>query len=120
MIATPFRASVSGTPQAISIAPPGPGRSGPAAAAGNAGVGRASRGFIATMIAWASVETALAGPMNLLAHALAAAPDAELMLGSLIGDFVRGRIDPSLPPAIRAGVALHRAVDTFTDAHAEI
>ena len=29
---------------------------------------------------------------------LLAAPDAELMLGSLIGDFVRGRIDPALPP----------------------
>ena len=58
--------------------------------------------------------------MNLLAHALLAAPDADLMLGSLIGDFVRGRIDPALPPQVRAGVALHRAVDAYTDAHADV
>jgi acyl carrier protein phosphodiesterase len=58
--------------------------------------------------------------VNILAHAFLAAPDAELMLGSLIGDFVRGRIDPALPPAVRAGIALHRAVDAYTDAHAEI
>lgn len=58
--------------------------------------------------------------MNLLAHALLASPDAELMLGSLIGDFVRGHIDPALPPKVRAGVALHRAIDAYTDAHAEV
>lgn len=58
--------------------------------------------------------------MNLLAHALLASPDAELMLGSLIGDFVRGRIDPALPPKVRAGIALHRAVDAYTDAHTDV
>jgi acyl carrier protein phosphodiesterase len=58
--------------------------------------------------------------MNLLAHALLASPDAELMLGSLIGDFVRGRIDPALPPNVGAGIALHRAIDAYTDAHAEV
>ncbi len=58
--------------------------------------------------------------MNLLAHALLAAPEADLMLGSLIGDFVRGRIDPELKPEVRAGIALHRAIDAYTDAHAEI
>ena len=58
--------------------------------------------------------------MNLLAHALLASPDAEIMLGSLVGDFVRGRIDPALPPKVRAGIALHRAVDAYTDAHAGV
>jgi len=58
--------------------------------------------------------------MNLLAHALLASSDAELMLGSLIGDFVRGRIDPALPPKVRAGIALHRAIDGYTDAHADV
>jgi acyl carrier protein phosphodiesterase len=58
--------------------------------------------------------------MNLLAHALLAAPDAEIMLGSLIGDFVRGRIDPALPSKVRAGVALHRSIDAYTDSHGEI
>lgn len=58
--------------------------------------------------------------MNLLAHALLAAPDSGLMLGSAIGDFVRGAIDPDLPPRVRAGVVLHRSVDSFTDAHREV
>lgn len=58
--------------------------------------------------------------MNLLAHALLAAPDAELMLGSLTGDHVRGRIDPALPPGIRAGIALHRSIDAYTDSHNEV
>jgi acyl carrier protein phosphodiesterase len=58
--------------------------------------------------------------MNLLAHALSASPDAEVMLGSLIGDFVRGRIDPALPPKVRAGIALHRAIDAYTDSHADV
>jgi len=58
--------------------------------------------------------------MNLLAHALSASPDAEVMLGSLIGDFVRGRIDPALPPKVRAGIALHRAIDAYTDSHAVV
>ncbi len=58
--------------------------------------------------------------MNILAHALLAAPDADRMFGSLIGDFVRGAIDPTLPPGVRAGIALHRAIDTYTDAHADV
>ena len=58
--------------------------------------------------------------MNLLAHAVLASPDAEIMLGSLIGDFVRGRIDPALPPKVRAGIALHRSVDAYTDGHADV
>jgi acyl carrier protein phosphodiesterase len=58
--------------------------------------------------------------MNVLAHALLASPDAEVMLGSVIGDFVRGRIDPALPPNVRAGIALHRAIDGYTDTHAEV
>ena len=58
--------------------------------------------------------------MNLLAHALLAAPDDERMFGSLIGDFVRGAIDPALPSGVRDGIALHRAIDTYTDAHPEV
>jgi acyl carrier protein phosphodiesterase len=58
--------------------------------------------------------------VNHLAHALLAAPDADLMLGSLIADFLRGRIDPALPRGVRDGIALHRAVDRFTDTHAQV
>jgi len=58
--------------------------------------------------------------MNHLAHAWLAAPDADLMLGSLIADFLRGALDPALPRGVRIGVALHRSVDTFTDAHPQV
>lgn len=34
-----------------------------------------------------------------------------------MGDFVRGRLEGRFPPRVEAGLRLHRAVDTFTDAH---
>lgn len=58
--------------------------------------------------------------MNHLAHALLGAADADLMFGSLLADFLRGRIDPALPRGVRIGIALHRAVDRFTDAHPQV
>ncbi|MEP7043921.1 MAG: ACP phosphodiesterase [Dokdonella sp.] len=58
--------------------------------------------------------------MNHLAHALLAAPDDDLMLGSLIADFLRGAVDPALPRGVRIGIALHRAVDVYTDAHPQV
>lgn len=58
--------------------------------------------------------------MNHLAHALLGAADDDLMLGNLIADFLRGTVDPALPPRVRAGIALHRAVDRFTDAHPQV
>lgn len=58
--------------------------------------------------------------MNHLAHALLAAPDEDLMFGGLIADFVRGRVDPALPRGVRHGIALHRSIDAYTDAHAEV
>ena len=58
--------------------------------------------------------------MNHLAHALLGRADAGLMLGSLTADFVRGAIDPALPRGVRAGIALHRAIDVYTDSHPEV
>lgn len=55
--------------------------------------------------------------MNFLAHALLAGNDDELILGSLLGDFIHGRLAPGLRPAVELGVRLHRAVDVHTDAH---
>jgi len=57
--------------------------------------------------------------MNHLAHALLGAPEPDVILGSLIADFVRGPIDPALRRGVRIGIALHRAVDVYTDAHPE-
>src|SRR5215470_5364172 len=55
--------------------------------------------------------------MNHLAHALLAGPDADLLLGSLLGDFWRGAPDPAWPAGVGAGVVLHRKIDVYTDSH---
>jgi acyl carrier protein phosphodiesterase len=55
--------------------------------------------------------------MNYLAHALiAGAADAD-RIGGVLGDFVKGPLPAGLPPDLAAGVALHRAVDSFADRH---
>ena len=55
--------------------------------------------------------------MNYLAHLLLAEQTPHGWLGALMGDFVKGTIDPTLPEAMRRGIALHRRIDSFTDAH---
>lgn len=55
--------------------------------------------------------------MNYLAHAFLAGQEPGLVLGSLVGDFVKGRVENVPDTGIRAGVKLHRAVDVFTDGH---
>jgi acyl carrier protein phosphodiesterase len=55
--------------------------------------------------------------MNWLAH-LRLAPTAPLLrLGNLCGDFVRGVDLGSLHPELQRGIAQHRAIDRFVDAH---
>lgn len=58
--------------------------------------------------------------MNVLAHALLAGDDAALRLGGVMGDFVHGTPDASIPARVRDGIYLHRAIDTFTDGHEEV
>jgi acyl carrier protein phosphodiesterase len=55
--------------------------------------------------------------MNHLAHLLLSPPDPDWQIGSLLGDFVRGENWRQWPAPIQHGIALHRAVDAFTDAH---
>jgi len=55
--------------------------------------------------------------MNFLAHALLAGSDAEMRVGGLIGDFIKGTLPGRLPLPIAAGVVLHRRIDSFADAH---
>lgn len=55
--------------------------------------------------------------MNHLAHVVLAEPTPASRLGNLIADYLRPMEVAALPPAIRLGVAQHRAVDGFTDRH---
>lgn len=54
--------------------------------------------------------------MNFLAHLCLANGDSGLMMGGLVGDFVRGRRAlRTFPEPIRQGIVLHRYIDKSTD-----
>ena len=55
--------------------------------------------------------------MNFLAHFLLSHQTPELVVGSFLGDFVRGKRYQTYAPAIGRGILLHREIDRFTDAH---
>ena len=54
--------------------------------------------------------------MNYLAHLALSHFSAELQVGNYLGDVLRGKEVAALPPDIRRGVLLHRAIDRLTDA----
>ncbi len=56
--------------------------------------------------------------MNLLAHAYLSFEQPSLLVGNMISDYVKGRQQFLYPAAIQKGIALHRAIDHFTDNHA--
>lgn len=58
--------------------------------------------------------------MNYLAHLYLSPSDEDAWLGSLLGDFVKGAIGERFAPPVAAAIRLHRALDTFTDAHAAV
>ena len=55
--------------------------------------------------------------MNYLAHAYLSFGNPAWITGNLISDFVKGRKRYDYPPAIQQGIALHRAIDEYTDFH---
>jgi acyl carrier protein phosphodiesterase len=55
--------------------------------------------------------------MNFLAHLYLSDGSDDGLLGGLLGDFVKGPLGERYPPGIARGIALHRRIDTFTDAH---
>ena len=55
--------------------------------------------------------------MNYLAHLHLGGPAPEQMLGSLYGDFVKGRLEGRFAEQVQAGIQLHRRIDAFTDRH---
>lgn len=56
--------------------------------------------------------------MNFLAHVMLSPPNPELVLGGLLGDFVKGPLSAiDLPEQVCHGIWLHRKIDSFTDRH---
>ena len=53
--------------------------------------------------------------MNHLAHFHLAAGCEFLVVGALLGDYLKGPVDGSLPAALERGVRLHRRIDALTD-----
>ena len=58
--------------------------------------------------------------MNYLAHLRLSRPDAESMVGNLMGDFRKYLCSDSLPDTVRLGIENHVRVDKFTDSNALI
>lgn len=55
--------------------------------------------------------------MNYLAHAYLSMSKPGIITGNMISDFVKGKKQYDLPPAILKGLRLHRSIDEFTDKH---
>jgi len=55
--------------------------------------------------------------MNYLAHAYLSFNQPGILTGNMISDFVKGKKKFDFPPVIQKGIALHRAIDEFTDFH---
>ncbi|WP_223550802.1 ACP phosphodiesterase [Pseudomonas sp. A-B-19] len=55
--------------------------------------------------------------MNYLAHLHLGGQRPDQLLGSLYGDFVKGRLQGQFAPEIEGAIQLHRSIDVFTDRH---
>ena len=56
--------------------------------------------------------------MNYLAHAYLSFGNEQLLVGNLIGDFVKGRKRfEKYPKSIQDGIVLHRHIDFYSDNH---
>lgn len=55
--------------------------------------------------------------MNFLAHAYLAGTDPALIVGGVVGDWIKGPLPGALPADLARGVALHRAIDSHAETH---
>jgi acyl carrier protein phosphodiesterase len=55
--------------------------------------------------------------MNFLAHALLAGEAPALIVGGVVGDWIKGHLPAGLPDDLARGAALHRAIDHFAETH---
>lgn len=59
--------------------------------------------------------------MNYLGHAVLSFGNAEVLVGNLIGDHVKGRLAlEDYPAGVRKGIELHRSIDEMVDRHPAI
>jgi len=58
--------------------------------------------------------------MNYLAHLHLGGQLPAQLLGSLYGDFVKGRLQGQFSPQIESAIQLHRSIDCFTDSHPRV
>ena len=55
--------------------------------------------------------------MNYLAHLFLADDSDEFLIGSFLGDFVKGTLDDRYSEEITRGIIFHRKIDAYADAH---
>lgn len=55
--------------------------------------------------------------MNYLAHAFLSNHQPDILLGNMCSDYIKGKKQYEYPPAIQAGIQLHRMIDRYTDEH---
>jgi acyl carrier protein phosphodiesterase len=55
--------------------------------------------------------------MNFLAHIYLSGNNDLIKIGNFMADGIRGKSLDAFPPDVQKGIMLHRAIDTFTDAH---
>ena len=55
--------------------------------------------------------------MNFLAHIYLSGDNDHIKIGNFMADGIRGKHFDQYPTDIQKGIILHRAIDTFTDAH---
>ncbi len=55
--------------------------------------------------------------MNHLAHFKLALEEPALLVGTFLGDQIKGRLTGRLHPQVEFGIQLHRRIDAYTDAH---
>lgn len=53
--------------------------------------------------------------MNFLAHLALSGNDPEIMVGNLMGDFIKGRLEGRFTDGVRQGLELHRRIDRFAE-----
>lgn len=55
--------------------------------------------------------------MNFLAHLYLSGNNDSIKIGNFMADGIRGKQFEDFPTEIKKGILLHRAIDTYTDAH---